>query len=401
MNQKSRKSILKDLTAAVELYQNNEDKKLRDLSDHAVQDVVMYKSLDAVSVAVLIHALYKARQCVTGERNTLIITLLQKLITALKSKRYGTYNKLLEQIFSELKECVAINSSLKDVIYLAQIQKGASLFEQGVSAARAASIMGVSVWDLSPYIQKRQVHFKPIDKDHLQQKLTSLSELMSGDTVFSLDTGTIITLLTSRLIHVLDRIKTKHTVRFTITPYVYEELVNKPASIKKYQLESLEVKMLIEKGVLELQNVSKQRVNQAEKRADQIIEVDGQPIDLVQKAEVSCLVTGNPTLMDERTLRLICEDSEELLQVMTIRKRKAVGLNKNALQAFQAYVNCPPIFRSVELITWAIMNGHLSDYKLDNPTFAIESMLWSCKHNGAAVSNEEVLTLIQLASKHF
>ena len=66
--------------------------------------------------------------------------------------------------------------------------------------------------------------------------------------------------------------------------------------------------MLLDKGVLQLQNVSKQRVAQAEKRADQIIEVDGQPVDLVQKAEISCMVTGNAVFMDERTLRLICED---------------------------------------------------------------------------------------------
>lgn len=150
-----------------------------------------------------------------------------------------------------------------------------------------------------------------------------------------------------------------------------------------------------------MKNVSKQRVNQAEKRADKIIEIDGRTVDLVQKAEISCMVSGQPVLMDERTLRLICEDSEELLQVMTIRKRKAVTLNKNALEAFQAYVNCPLIFRSVELVTWATMNGMLTQYEFDDPKFALTSMLWACKSNGAAVSEQEIESLIDIASKHF
>lgn len=400
MNDKSRNSIIKDLTKAGELFEND-DASLRELSDHAIQDVMMYKSLDAVSIAVLIHALYKGRLCINGNKKKKVLSLLKQTATSLQNRQFGVYNSKLESLFKMVNNCVTVDDSLKNVIYLAKIQKGASLFEQGVTAARAASIMGVSVWDLSPYIQKRQIKFKPVNKNKFIQKIKVLDKLLNNNETIFVDTGTIITLITSRLISVLEEIKKKRDINFVITPYVYDELVTKPASIKKYQLESLEVRGLIENEIISLKNVSKQRVNQAEKRADKIIEIDGRTVDLVQKAEISCMVNGQPVLMDERTLRLICEDSEELLQVMTIRKRKAVTLNKNALEAFQAYVNCPSIFRSVELITWATMNGMLTQYEFDDPNFALASMLWACKSNGAAVSAQEIESLIDIASKHF
>ncbi len=400
MNDKSRNSIIKDLTTAYELFEND-DASLRELSDHTIQDVMMYKSLDAVSIAVLIHALYKGRLCINGNKKKKVLSLLKQTATSLQNRRFGVYNSKLESLFKMVNNCVTVDDSLKNVIYLAKIQKGASLFEQGVTAARAASIMGISVWDLSPYIQKRQIKFKPVNKNKFVQKIKVLDKLLNNNETIFIDTGTIITLITSRLISVLEEIKKKRDINFVITPYVYDELVTKPASIKKYQLESLEVRGLIENGIISVKNVSKQRVNQAEKRADKIIEIDGRTIDLVQKAEISCMVSGQPVLMDERTLRLICEDSEELLQVMTIRKRKAVTLNKNALEAFQAYVNCPLIFRSVELVTWATINGMLTQYEFDDPKFALTSMLWACKSNGAAVSEQEIESLIDIASKHF
>ena len=114
---------MKDLSAALTLFNENKDQELRDLSDHCVQDVVMYKSLDSVSVAVLIHALYKARQCALGNKKKEISSLLEQLITNLKSRKFGAYNKILQQLFNEIRQCVPIDSSLKDVIYLAQIQK--------------------------------------------------------------------------------------------------------------------------------------------------------------------------------------------------------------------------------------------------------------------------------------
>ena len=77
MNDKSRNSIIKDLTKAGELFEND-DASLRELSDHAIQDVMMYKSLDAVSIAVLIHALYKGRLCINGNKKKRYYHFLNK-----------------------------------------------------------------------------------------------------------------------------------------------------------------------------------------------------------------------------------------------------------------------------------------------------------------------------------
>ena len=52
-------------------------------------------------------------------------------------------------------------------------------------------------------------------------------------------------------------------------------------------------------------------------------------------------------------------------------------------------------------MTWALTHNILDDYLLDDPQFAIESMLWACKTNGAAVSEEEIRILMAIATKHF
>src|SRR3989338_5145047 len=77
------------------------------------------------------------------------------------------------------------------------------------------------------------------------------------------DTGPIITLVMSRLISILPKLKEKVGGIFYITPSVERELVERPLQNKRFEFEALEVQKLIREGILEIyRNPPKRKVSE-------------------------------------------------------------------------------------------------------------------------------------------
>ena len=66
------------------------------------------------------------------------------------------------------------------------------------------------------------------------------------------DTGPIISLVMSRLIWILPKLKEKFQGNFYITPAVKYELVDRPIGVKRFEFEALQTMKLINDGVLEI-----------------------------------------------------------------------------------------------------------------------------------------------------
>lgn len=213
------------------------------------------------------------------------------------------------------------------------------------------------------------------------------------------DAGPIITLVMSRLIWILPKLKEKFGGKFYITPGVKRELVERPLGIKRFEFEALQVMKLIKDGTLEVYDkVPKSRVQQLQKLANSSFKIKNKNMDIIQTGEmeaVACALQTNASavVMDERTLRLFMEDNRNMEKLLEIRFKKDVIADKGKMDDFSKQLKGVKIIRSIELVAVAYKMGLLSDYipsQKGGKGTLVDSVLWAAKYNGSAVTTKEI-----------
>lgn len=158
MQDEIKKEILYDLQQALQILEQREDKDIEELgklSDHAVQDVALYKDLELVSITVLLYSLYKVGMNLSKEDYRDVLKELKSAQDTLQQGALGRYNRYIQSLFQLVKKSNAkIKEHLDDVMQAARIKKGTSLLQRGLSIGQAAGIMGLSNWDLQQYAGK-------------------------------------------------------------------------------------------------------------------------------------------------------------------------------------------------------------------------------------------------------
>lgn len=155
MKEVVKKEILYDLKKAIEILKVKEahdPEELKELSDHAIEDVATHKDLDLVAVTVLLYSLYKTVETLNDDNLKRILKHLQIAVSALEKRQFGKYNGSIRLIFRVIKTATAkVKEHLQDVMQAAKIKKGSILLQRGLSIGQAAGLMGLSNWDLQAY----------------------------------------------------------------------------------------------------------------------------------------------------------------------------------------------------------------------------------------------------------
>ncbi len=213
------------------------------------------------------------------------------------------------------------------------------------------------------------------------------------------DAGPIITLVMSRLIWILPKLKEKFGGKFYITPGVKRELIERPLGIKRFEFEALQVMKLIRDGTLEVYDkVPKSRVEQLQNLANSSFKIGSRNMDIIQTGEmeaVTCALQTNASavVMDERTLRLFIENNRNMEKLLEIRFKKNVIADKAKMDDFSKQLKDVKIIRSIELVAVAYKMGLLNDYLPDQKGgkgTLVDSILWAAKYNGSAVTTKEI-----------
>jgi hypothetical protein len=127
--------------------------ELKDLSEHAIEDVAVHKDMDLVSITVLIYSIYKIFPDISDEHYKDLYLEMQRAQQQLEQNNMGRYNQEVKVLFDLVRNANAkIKVHLNDVMHAARIKKSASLLSKGLSIGQAAGIMGLSNWDLQQYI---------------------------------------------------------------------------------------------------------------------------------------------------------------------------------------------------------------------------------------------------------
>jgi hypothetical protein len=213
------------------------------------------------------------------------------------------------------------------------------------------------------------------------------------------DSGPIISLVMSRLMWIIPKLKEKYGGKFYITPAVRRELIERPIKIKRFEFEALQTLKLIREGVLEVYNkVPKNKVNELEKLANGAFKIKNKFMDVVQAGElesVACAleIGAEAVVMDERTLRLFIENSKEMEKLLEFRFKKDVTSVPGNIRQFSKKLKDVKIIRSIELVGTAYKLGILDDFTpkmRGGKETLLDSVLWATKFNGCAVTVSEI-----------
>jgi len=218
------------------------------------------------------------------------------------------------------------------------------------------------------------------------------------------DSSTLISLAMSALLPELKELKKIFKGKFIITNGVKKEIIDKPITIKRFELEALKLKQLLDQKVLEMP--SSLGINDEEilKKANEILstannifvgQVQGEKsqktIRIIDLGEASCLALSrilaekgvkNVIAIDERTTRMLGERPENLQKLLERKLRSKISLKKENFEFFKGF----RFIRSAELVYVAYKKGLV---RLKNHV-VLDALLYGVKFKGCAISGDEI-----------
>ena len=213
------------------------------------------------------------------------------------------------------------------------------------------------------------------------------------------DASTLITLAMNGLLEELKELKQIFDGKFLITKDVKYEIIDRPSEIKRFALEALKLKELLNLNVLEMPNslrISDSEISRETQKliniANSTFEANGKKIHLVDLGETSCMALSkilsdkkikNVLAVDERTIRMLAEKPENLKELFQKKLKVRIVPDRENYKYFQGF----SFIRSAELVYVAYKKG-LVRWKNGN---LLDALLYAVKFKGCAISDDEIM----------
>ena len=227
---------------------------------------------------------------------------------------------------------------------------------------------------------------------------------MAQGKVIIFDSGTLISFSMNGLLDVLKNLKGIFKGKFIITEDVKKEIIDKPLTIKRFELEALKIKQLLEEKVLELPGALGVENDEIHNGAQEILEVanktffsDGKDITIIHFGEAASLSLSriltkkgidNVIAIDERTTRVLVEKPENLKKLLGKKLHTQINSRKEHYKFFEGF----KIIRSPELAYVAYKKGLVKI----NDKMLLDALLYAMKFKGAAISGDEIREILRI-----
>lgn len=228
------------------------------------------------------------------------------------------------------------------------------------------------------------------------------------------DTGPIISLTLNNILWVVESLAERFGGEFLITGEVYNELIKKPLSTKKYKFEALQILPLVAKGILKIK--SGREIDEA---ADRLLELAnscysarGSSLRIVHRGEMEVLACAlacgcDTVVIDERTTRSLVEDPTALGRYLEKKLHSRVEVDRQRLSQLQEQLSGLHVVRSFELAVVAYDMGLLNifaqkdagNFVPDIRKAVLEGVLWAIKLAGCSVRSEDIYQVIDSYSE--
>ncbi len=212
------------------------------------------------------------------------------------------------------------------------------------------------------------------------------------------DSSTLISLSMNGLFDELKDLKKIFGGYFFITKDVKREIIDKPLTIKRFELEAIRLKELLDEGVLEMPSAlgidEKNLYKDLEKMkniANTTFKSKQNSIYIIDSGEMSCLVLSkvltekgikNVVAVDERTIRMLCEKPDNLKKLLEKKLHTSISALEENFKYFKGF----KFIRSSELLYVSYKKGLV---KLKGP-MVLDALLYAVKFKGCAISDEEI-----------
>ncbi len=213
------------------------------------------------------------------------------------------------------------------------------------------------------------------------------------------DSGTLISFSMNGLTEEIKKLKEIFKGKFLITTEVKKEIIDKPLTIKRFELEALKLKQLLDEGILELPSSIGIKEAELSKKIDEVMKASNNtyvgnkgPINLIARGEASCFALSsllikkkikNVMAVDERTARSLVEKPNELGKYLGKKLHTKITTNQQNYKFFSQF----KIIRSAELAYVAYKKGLVN---LKNGATVLDALLYAMKFKGCAISGDEI-----------
>ncbi len=214
------------------------------------------------------------------------------------------------------------------------------------------------------------------------------------------DASTLISISQTCLVNLLAGLKHKMNAEFIVPKSVYYEAVQKPISIKRFELNAIRIKKVIEENQFKILEVEDKRLfDEVAAIANTCFFIKGKPIKLLQRGEIEALALVKELgavafAIDERTTRMLLEAPEQLRKILQARRRVNIKIDQSNVRALGLMFPDITMVRSVELIALAEEFG-LLEKELPKGVQSLEAALFAAKYSGCAVSAREINMFLQ------
>ena len=221
---------------------------------------------------------------------------------------------------------------------------------------------------------------------------------MNNQKAIIFDASTLISLSMNGLFDELKDLKNIFGGKFLITKDVKREIIDKPLTIKRFELEALRLKDLLDRGILEMPsslNIDEKEIYKEVERikniANNTFKAKNSNLYLIDSREASCLVLSkilsdkkvkNIVAVDERTIRMLCEKPDNLKKLLEKKLHTSISAVESNFKYFSGF----KFIRSSELLYISYKKGLV---KLKGPII-LDALLYAVKFKGCAISDEEI-----------
>ncbi len=216
--------------------------------------------------------------------------------------------------------------------------------------------------------------------------------------VIIFDSGTLISFSMSGITDIVEKLKGVFDGKFIITSDVKREVIDRPLQIKKFSLDALKIKQLLDKKIIEMpssvglkDNEVARKTEEMLNRANSTYKEKSRDIHIIDLGEASCLAVSQMLnekgfdiiiAVDERTTRMLGEKPENLATLLEKRLHVKINSNKENYNFFREF----KFIRSAELV-YVAYKKKLIDLKNGN---VLDALLYAMKFKGCAISDYEI-----------
>lgn len=213
------------------------------------------------------------------------------------------------------------------------------------------------------------------------------------------DSSTIISFAMNGLYDELKELKNAFGGKFVITKDVKREIIDRPLTIKKFELEALKIKQLLDDGIFVTPEDFGINDIQISEKTDKFLDTANttfmardDKMHIIDLGEASCLALSeiltearvkNVIAIDERTTRMLCERPENLRDLFQKKLHTRINTKKENFKLFKGF----SFIRSTELIYVAYKKGIIN---IKDGGIVLDALLYALKSKGCSISDAEI-----------